>query len=77
MRARAILVRGVASDERARRNEKSRKLIEALRQHFPIESLGGHGEWAKLRDGRRSCPGAYGMIATDMLRTLLGLKKPA
>lgn len=57
--------------------ESSGKLIEALRQHFPIESLGGHSEWAKLREGRRSCPGVYGMIATDMLRTQLGLKKPA
>ncbi|AKJ28857.1 peptidoglycan recognition family protein [Caldimonas brevitalea] len=52
-------------------------LVKALRHHFAIERLGGHREWAVLKQNDvRACPGVHGMIVVEMLRKDLKLGAP-
>ena len=52
-------------------------LVKALRSFFPVTMLGGHREYQKLSTGDgRACPGAYGMILVNMLRSEYKLGEP-
>lgn len=52
-------------------------LTTVLKDNFPsIERFGGHREWARLKNDARACPGAYGLILAQMMRTKFKLKVP-
>jgi hypothetical protein len=47
--------------------EVASALAAVLTRFFPIETLGGHREFAKRKGSSRACPGAYGMIIAAQL----------
>jgi hypothetical protein len=51
-------------------------LLHTLKHYFPIETLGGHREFAKTKGTSRACPGAWGLVIVDILQQELCLLAP-
>jgi hypothetical protein len=52
-------------------------LVKVLLQYFPVTMLGGHREFQKLANKEgRACPGAYGMVLVDKLRSIYKVGAP-
>ncbi len=52
-------------------------LTRVLKENFSgISRFGGHREWASQSGGNRACPGVYGLILAEMMRSKFALEKP-
>ncbi|TFW10187.1 N-acetylmuramoyl-L-alanine amidase, partial [Oxalobacteraceae bacterium OM1] len=75
---------GVQTDRLATRHDEPAEpqlraaevLVETLGDHFRIERLGGHREFAKAHGSSRACPGVHGMAIAEQLRRRCGWSKP-
>lgn len=56
--------------------ESAAVLCKTLASYFNITVVGGHREFAKKLGSSRACPGAYGLVISNMLRRELNASAP-
>jgi N-acetylmuramoyl-L-alanine amidase len=67
----------VAHDEPTEKQlEAASTLVKSLLHFFDIKTLGGHREFAKSHGTSRACPGVYGMIIAEQMRSDFKLAAP-